>query len=1130
MAGLKLSFLGPPRIELNGVPVEIQRRKALALLAYLAVTGEPQRRDTLAAWLWPDNDAHSARKALRRDLSALNRTLDGEWLEADRESVGLREGAWLDVAHFQRHLALGVNSEMAGIEHLVEAVGLYRGDFLAGFTLLDSPEFDEWQFFQSETQRQACASAVKRLALHLSEQQRHEAAIPYARRWLALDPLHEPAHRQLMQLYAWSDQQAAALRQYELCCQTLAAELDLLPAPETTALYLQIRDRKIDQKTDRTDTRIQPEAHPHTPRHNLPIQTSSFIGREIELAEIQRLLLHEPDCRLLSLVGPGGIGKTRLALMGAAQMRTAFADGATFVSLAPVGEFSFLLSAIAEALHFTFHGKREPKEQLLDFLRPKHLLLVLDNFEHLLDGVNLLADILHHAPDVALLVTSRERLNVQEEWSYTIQGLPYPTSKDQAGPPLNTFSAVQLFLQRARQAEATFMPSPEEVEDIARICQVVEGMPLALELAAPWVRSLSCRDIGLEIQRSLDFLTSTLRNMPERHRSLSVVFEQSWQRLSAAEQAVLCHLSLFRGGCTREAAEKVTGATLAVLLSLVDKALLRRTNTGRYELHELIRQFAEARLQSDPEAAKEAQTRHRDTFITFLEARTSRIKERRQKEILVEIKADIDNVRLAWRQALADQDAEAVERSAECLFVYYLYGNGYDEGQTEFGRAVLAFAGVDEPPSAGGWLHMLTLSGQQAHLVGFLLAAQGYFLAHRHDLPAGQRLLEQALALLRCSKPRDGRKEAFALMWLGWVIYFQGRNVEASPYCTESLALCGESADPWGEGWSLLGLGCFMRDGRPAEAEPFFRSALTVCRQSGDQSVLGYTSYNLGSAVRELGHYAQAQQFIDEGVRISEELDTVLGLGYAHLRRGQLEIDQGHYAHAIQSLEQSTIYFQEVGAIHFNSARLYLSVALHLQGDQRRAEQLYMQLLIAFKELDNRPWLARCLSSAGHLAYEQGEFQQAEAYLLEALAMWQAMTGQEAGMASTLRHLGHMLVAAGEHRHAEAGQYFRQSLELATEQQLAPIALDVCIGVARLWVRSQAMAQAVELLTLVEQHEASTFATRETARHFLAELMNQGATDAVQASQAKGQTGELWPTVEGLVAGLGAKAIPASSA
>jgi DNA-binding SARP family transcriptional activator len=250
MLRLKLWLLGPPRVEHNEMTITMERQKALALLVYLAVTGESQRRDTLADLLWPDSSQSSARAGLRRDLSILNKALGGEWLIIDRETVGLPRGSdfWLDLEQFQGRLA---ECERHGhpvhevcpacLPLLTEAVSLYRGDFLSGFTLPDCPDFDEWQFFQTESLRQAFASALERLVQAHSTQGAYEAALPLARRWLALDPLHEPAHRCLMQVYAGAGQQAAALRQYQICVQTLEAEFGLPPSAETTALYEQIR-------------------------------------------------------------------------------------------------------------------------------------------------------------------------------------------------------------------------------------------------------------------------------------------------------------------------------------------------------------------------------------------------------------------------------------------------------------------------------------------------------------------------------------------------------------------------------------------------------------------------------------------------------------------------------------------------------------------------------------------------------------------------------------------------------------------------------------------------------------------------------------------------------------------------
>ena len=400
MSSLTIFLLGPPRVELDGVVIGLKRRKVMAILAYLVVAGERQRRDTLAALLWPESDQSSARKALRRHLSELNLALDEKWLDTDRESVALRPGYWLDVIQFHQYLAKATDHSSISLDALVAAAGLYRGEFLSGFTLSDSSDFDEWQSFQSESLRQSLASALEQLIRILSNRADYNQAIPYTRRWLALDPLHEPAHRQLMQIYARAGQQAAAVRQYDLCRQTLEEELGISPSQETTALYNDIRigRLKIEDSTSRA---------PRIPLHNLPTQTTTFVGRQADLADIKRLLLDEPGCRLLNLVGPGGIGKTRLALAAAAQSLDAFPDGVYFVGLTPVGEAETIVPAIAEVLRLTFFGNADPKAQLLDYLSQKRLLLIVDNFEHLLDGANLLSAMLAHAPYVTLLATSR---------------------------------------------------------------------------------------------------------------------------------------------------------------------------------------------------------------------------------------------------------------------------------------------------------------------------------------------------------------------------------------------------------------------------------------------------------------------------------------------------------------------------------------------------------------------------------------------------------------------------------------------------------------------------------------------------------------------------------------------------
>jgi DNA-binding SARP family transcriptional activator len=542
---LALFLLGPPRIERDGELGEMETRKAVALVAYLAITLEPHSRDTLATLLWPESDQTRARANLRRVLVALKKVIGEQWLEIGRESLGLRrgDGFWLDVHHFRSRLAEcqthGHSADevcCSCLAPLAEAVELYRGDFLEGFTLQDCIDFDDWQRFQTESLRCELGNALERLMRGYSAEGDLALAIEHARHRLALDPLHEPTHCHLMQLYAQAGQRASALRQYQECVRILKEELHVPPQEETTQLYQAIRESQV-QPPSLDSNLLYP--------YNLPHQTTPFIGRQEELAEIAQLL-EGPSCRLLTLVGPGGIGKTRLALEAAARQIPVFPHRVCFVPLAAVSSASLLASSIVDALGFGLYGQGDPKVQLLNYLREKAVLLVLDNLEHLLEEASFLIEILQIAPDVKVLVTSRERLNLQGEWVLEVEGLHFPES-DEASE-VESYSAVQLFAQSARRVYPSFQLSQKVKPHVVSICRFMGGMPLAIEMAAAWVRSLPCAEIATEVLHNLGFLVTSLRDAPERHQSLQTVFDHSWNLLTEEEKRAFRRLSVFRGG------------------------------------------------------------------------------------------------------------------------------------------------------------------------------------------------------------------------------------------------------------------------------------------------------------------------------------------------------------------------------------------------------------------------------------------------------------------------------------------------------------------------------------------------------------------------------------------------------
>ena len=309
------------------------------------------------------------------------------------------------------------------------------------------------------------------------------------------------------------------------------------------------------------------------------------------------------------------MGKTRLGIEAAAAQIGNFTDGVTYVALASVSPtasneaVSPLLGALTDALNFSFYGRDTPEQQLFRHLRSREMLLVLDNFEHLLDTAVFISDLLQNAPDIKILITSRERLNLQEEWLFVLHGL---SSKEAANS-----DAVRLFSQRAKQVQPSF-DLEVELDEVLRICQLVEGMPLALELAASWVLQLSCAEIAAEIEAEIDFLTTRARNVPERQRSMRAVFDTSWERLSPQERDILQKASVFRGGFDRRAAEVVTGASLYTLSDLVSKSFLSVSKNGRYTIHELLRQYAAEKLAEDGSLVQETRASHGRYFFALL--------------------------------------------------------------------------------------------------------------------------------------------------------------------------------------------------------------------------------------------------------------------------------------------------------------------------------------------------------------------------------------------------------------------------------------------------------------------------------------------------------------------------------
>lgn len=516
--------------------------------------------------------------------------------------------------------------------------------------------------------------------------------------------------------------------------------------------------------------------------HNLPVQNTPFLGRDIELAELSQLLA-DPKVRLISILGPGGMGKSWLALEAAAGQLDNFNHGVYFVQLAPLDAADGIVAVMAEALNFSFHAGESQAAQLQGYIREKQLLLIMDNYEHLLDGVKVLVDLLRIAPGLKVLATSRSRLNLQEEHRFPLTGIDFPESI--SVDMMMQSSAVQLFLENARRVQADFALTDENSASIAQICQLVQGMPLGIILAATWLEMLAPAEIVSELSRSLDFLETDLQDLPERQRSFRAVFDYSWRLLSQAEQEVFQQLSIFRGGFTREAAQEVTGASLRSLMGLVNKSFLQRADKERFMVHELLRQFGEDYLSNDSALNQQTRSKHSLFYQQFLTHCEPLLKGKDQQNTLQRIALDYENCRLALLWAAENGEIEDLLKPLEAIGWFLFWRHLYQQGVDLFKQLYYLASNAHLP--------------NEQHILAYILTWQIKFLiplslpAQAEDVLArAQTLFNQATK----SEPTCQAVEAFFLELQG-DLYFQHNAQQAKVYYERSRILAQASGNTW---------------------------------------------------------------------------------------------------------------------------------------------------------------------------------------------------------------------------------------------------------------------------------------------------------------------------------------------
>ncbi|HET9224322.1 MAG TPA: tetratricopeptide repeat protein, partial [Roseiflexaceae bacterium] len=707
---------------------------------------------------------------------------------------------------------------------------------------------------------------------------------------------------------------------YETCRRILARDLGVEPEAETTALYERIRhstsselrvlSAEIRAQGGETQTsNLKPQNI-----QNFPAQATPLIGRETELAELGALL-ENPAHRLITIVGPGGVGKTRLALAAATEETEVFTDGGAFVPLAAIRAAAFVAPAILAALDVPLQGQRDPREQLLDYLREKELLLVLDNFEQLLapdqsdnDGITeLVSEILAHAPDVTLLITWRERLALPGEWLFDLSGLSYPAGDPSDG--IEGYSAVELFVQRASQVRRQFALADGEVRAVARICRLIEGLPLAIELAAAALRTHSCAAIADAIETSLSALTSRLRAIPERHRSIWATFEHSWRLLSEEERQVLARLSVFRGGFEEEAAAQVARASPQLLAALVDKSLLRWDGVARYDMHELVRQYAGAKLEQVGKA-RSIRNHHVAYYLALAETAEPLLSTSDQRVWLDRLEQDHDNLRAALAWAV-DHNPDGALRLSGALADFWLLRGHLSQGRQWIERALAgadarARAGADPDHSAGASPHATAARAKALHGAGRIGHVQ-------EDNVRAEELFVESLTLARALG--DPRRVALLLNDLGELVLQRGDSVQAMTLYTEGLTLARAADDRIAVAHLLLGLGDVARaQGEVGYAAACYQESLAIGRALDDRRRIAWALHRLGALALEQGAHEREADAFAEGLALARDVGDHENTAWLLYFMGRLLRKQHDLAGAAARFAESAQLLHVLGA------------------------------------------------------------------------------------------------------------------------------------------------------------------------------------------------------------------------
>jgi predicted ATPase/DNA-binding SARP family transcriptional activator len=883
MPTLHIHLLGDFRLTWDETPVStITAPRQHALLAYLLLHRDaPQPRQHLAFLLWPETTEAQARTNLRQLLHGLKQALP----QVDRfVHTGAQTLQWrgdapfrLDVAEFEQACALAEAAAQQGDLHalrsaLEQAIALYQGDLLPSC-------YDDWILPERERLRQALTAALERILRLLEREGQPRAALAYAQRLLRHDPLREDTYRILMHLYAACGDRAGVRRVYHTCATVLERELATEPSAATRDAYAHALAMEV-----------QAQPVPPQPSHtNLPVPLTSFVGRARELAELQRLL---SSSRLLTLTGSGGTGKSRLALQLAGEVQETFAAGVWLVELASLADLTLVTQTVAATLGVREQPRRTILDALVDYMRAKTVLLILDNCEHLIEACAQLAhSLLRAAPGLKIVATSRETLGISGETAYHVPSLPLPDPRHLHDlDALAQNDCVHLFMDRARASSPRFRLKEKNAPAVANICRRLDGIPLAIELASARTKVLPPEEIAARLDDRFRLLTGGSRTALERHQTLLALIEWSYDLLSEPERALLRRLSIFAGGWSFEAAQAVCGEglrndVLDLLTHLVDKSLVaveEEAEEGRYHFLETIRQYARDKLFESGEA-EHVRDRHLEFFLHFAETAEPKLRSAEQLGWLHRVESEYDNLRTALAWSLERGKSDRALRLAGALSYLWALRGVLSESYKWLNDA-LTFAEREQQEKSAA-LNYTPTPVEMAQRAKALYGATWSQLGTL-DMKKGRTLIDESLRVWRALGDTWWTAVALELKAL---ILSVGPDFEMALACLEEgIALGRQIEDPWPLAVCLIRMAdAFKPRGQTALARPFLEEGVALARRLGDKSVLSEGLRELGSIYYVEGDLTAAESLTEEALAHGRALGS---LGHVFLASFQLVI------------------------------------------------------------------------------------------------------------------------------------------------------------------------------------------------------------------------------------------------